>query len=130
MSAYPPGVRNGYLLFVVSILVAVFLSSGVFAAYAGASLGKALVGIRYLTAEGHKAPPSRMFLRAVLLMILLLPALLLGPILGFVFGPVADIFSIFSLAAGGFVLWYLAVYSEGEPTWVNRTARVFPALRR
>ena len=130
MSAYPDDVRNGYLLFVLAVVATVYLSSGVFAAYAGASIGKAMVGIRYVDAVDGVIKPRRLLLRASLIVLLLLPVLLAGPLLGFVFGPSGDTWSLIALGLSCIVFIWLAIFHHGEqPTWVNRNAGVKPVLR-
>ena len=103
MSAYPDDVRNGYLLWALAVLVTVLLFSGLIGGLVGASPGKALLGIRYQREDGTPAGLGAMLRRALLINLLLLPLLLLGPVLGFVFGPAADPFSavalIFSILA-------------------------------
>jgi hypothetical protein len=130
MSAYPDDVRNGYLLFAFAVLATVFLSSGVFAAYAGASIGKALVGIRYVDAVDGEFKPRRVQLRARLLILLLLPILLAGPLIGFEFGPAGDVASLFALGVSCIAFFWFALRTDAlGTTWVNRKAGVKPVLR-
>lgn len=130
MSAYPRDVRNGYLLFVTAVFINVLLSSGFFASVAGASFGKAILGICYVRAGTDElASIARMMFRAGLLLALLTPILLLGPVLGFVFGAKADDLSILSLIFGiGFLVWAYSLDSVGTNA-LDRWAGVEPALR-
>lgn len=129
MSEYPSNARNGYLTFVASVVSITFLASGVFGAWAGASPGKALVGIQFKGPDGRKASPAQMRKRAGLLVLLLLPILLGGPTLGFVFGPSADTASLIVLALSVLAFTILVIDWTGKGSWVNRTAGVTPHLR-
>ena len=129
MSAYPSSARNGYLNFVAAVVLITFLASGVFGAWAGASPGKALVGIQFKGPDGRKASPAQMRKRAGLLVLLLLPILLGGPTLGFVFGPSADTASLIVLPLSVLAFTILVIDWTGKGSWVNRTAGVTPHLR-
>ena len=132
MSAYPDDVRNGYLLFVLATLTTVLLSSGVIAGLIGASVGKRILGIRYHIYNSDKpAGFGRMLYRAFLLCCVLTPCLLLGPILGFVFGEAADLYSLVALLAGTVLLLVLAVVPSNSTnglTWVTHKAGLRPVI--
>jgi uncharacterized RDD family membrane protein YckC len=133
MSAYPDDVRNGYLLFVLAVVVTNLVLSGIVGAGLGRSLGKAVLGIRYVGASGEKARFASLFLRALLTTLLLLPTLLLGPILGFVFGSKADGSSMAALVLGiGLVaMLTLPLTRAGSGlSWVNRVSGVRPVVVR
>jgi len=102
MSAYPDDVRSGYLLFVLATAIGVLVASGLFGGLMGASPGKWIFGIRYRTSDGQRCGMRRMMVRSILCVCALLPALLIGPILGFVFRDAADTASLIALAAGPF----------------------------
>ncbi len=130
MSSYSEDERNGYLSFVAAVVVVTFLASGVFGGWAGASPGKAIVGIRYIGPDGQKAAPVLMRKRAALLSLFLLPILLAGPTIGFVFGPHADSASLWALAASLVAFAALVFDWTGNGSWVHRTAGVTPAPRK
>ena len=129
MSAYPDDVRNGYLLFVVAVLIILFLSSGLFGGLFGASPGKMLLGIRYVRPDGSSAGLPPMLVRTGLMMLLLLPILLAGPLLGFVFGPAADLYSLIALGVGTALFVWLAFPWGGNLSWINRVAEIEPVRR-
>ena len=129
MSGYPADVRNGYLLFVLATVTLTFLSSGVLAAIMGASPGKALFGIQYVSVRDGTRNPRQILYRGGLLTLLLLPVLLTGPLLGFVFGPAADGFSLIALGLSSALFVALAIHTTESGTWVNRRAGVRPATR-
>lgn len=127
MSAYPADIRNGYFMFVAAVLSYVVLSSGVAALILGASPGKALFGVTY-TADDKRA--GRVVLRALIILLLVAFVLLAGPVLGFVFGPSADLFSLVALALGVVMTFAALGYIGGDGlSWVNRRAGVRPVLR-
>lgn len=130
MSAYPDDVRNGYLMFAASVLGYVALSSGVFAAIFGASPGKALFGLHYVSHDRTPAKFRQIFTRAGIILGVMAFVLLAGPLLGFVFGPTADILSLIALALGiGIAYGALCRPGKDGLSWANRRAALRPALR-
>ena len=129
MSAYPEDVRNGYVVFVLAVLIVLGLSSGVFGGLFGASPGKMLVGIRYVRQNGSSAGLPRMLMRTGVMILLLLPILLAGPLLGFVFGPPADPYSLIALGGGVVLFVWLAFPWGDKPSWINRVAGIEPVRR-
>jgi hypothetical protein len=74
--------------------------------------------------------PRRVQLRARLLILLLLPILLAGPLIGFVFGPAGDVASLFALGVSCIAFFWFALRTDAlGTTWVNRKAGVKPVLR-
>ncbi len=131
MSEYPKDVRNGYLLFVLAIFTTVLLSSGLIAGLIGASPGKWLCGIRYRRPDGQPAGFTRSILRASLYCVALAPVLLLGPVLGFVFGDAADLYSLAALVVGSLLFIYLTTSparGDNSLSWLNHTSGVEPVL--
>jgi len=130
MSAYPDHIRNGYLMFVAAVVTFIILSSGVFACLFGASPGKALLGIRYVDTNENPAPKWLLLIRMGLILVLIGFVLLVGPILGFVFGPAADLFSLSALIIGAGLCLGLMFPTPGQPiSWVNRVAGIRPVRR-
>lgn len=125
MSAYPTDVRNGYLLFVAAILTVMLLSSCVFASIFGASPGKMSVGLAFADSNGARASAINVWKRGLLLVGLATLILLPGPILGFLFGPSADPYSLISLFLA-FVVTVYACFGYGSASdsvlLINRMA--------
>lgn len=130
MSAYPNDARNGYLLFIAAVMTVVLVWSGLLAGSVGASPGKAVFGVRYVDAQGQRCGLPKFLARAGLLMLVLSPILLLGPILGFLFGPAADAASLASLAIGALVaIWALFPLGSAQLSPINRKLGMYPELR-
>ena len=130
MSAYPSDVRNGYLLFAAAVLTVVFVSSGIIAGLLGASMGKAICGVRYVDSKGAPASIGRFMLRGLAVSGVMSAILLPGPILGFVFGSDVDNLSLISLSMGLlFTIWALFGIPPGALSPVNRLLGMQPTLR-
>lgn len=130
MSAYPDHIRNGYLMFVLAVMLWVSLASGLAPVGLGASPGKAICGLHYVDAKGRRATAAQHLLRMIMIAGLVAFVLLAGPILGFVFGASADPYSLGALALG-LILMGLAVFRlpGKDLSWVNHRAGLRPALR-
>lgn len=115
MSAYPDHVRNGYFMFVFAVLMTILLLSGVSTLLFGASPGRAALGVRYVGAAGQKATTFAIAKRTFLIMLLAGVILLVGPILGFVFGSAADGLSLLALAAGVWLAVWSLVSTQRKP---------------
>ena len=70
-----------------------------------------------------------MLVRTGLMMLLLLPILLAGPLLGFVFGPAADPYSLIALGVGTALFVWLAFPWGDNLSWINRVAEIEPVRR-
>ncbi|MEM1300463.1 MAG: hypothetical protein AAGH68_14415 [Pseudomonadota bacterium] len=131
MSAYPEDVRNGYLLFVAAVLTVILLSSALCGSVIGASPGKAMAGLIYVAAHGRQPSAGQHLVRALLLCGAGLMIMTPGPILGFVFGEAADVYSLLALLAGSYAACWVC-FPMNNPdglSHVNRIARVSPVVR-
>jgi hypothetical protein len=130
MSAYPDHIRNGYFMFVAAVASYIILASGLCTAIFGASPGKALLGIKYAQTSGAPARLTQIIARMTLILLLAAFVLLAGPVLGFVFGPAADRYSLAALGLGLCIaIAALAYVGPDGLTWVNCRARLRPFLR-
>lgn len=131
MSDYPPDLRNGYLLFVTAVLGTVFFFSGIVAGLFSASPGKAAAGVKYLRSDGRPCTPKDFLTRGAAHVVLASLVLLPGPVLGFVFGPAADLGSVASLLAALFLVW-IAVQRDRASrnmTVLNTWLGMYPVRR-
>lgn len=133
MSAYPEDVRNGYLFFVAAVITITILSSGVLAALLGASPGKAALNVCYTpTTQGDGSVKMLIGKRCAYLVALVLLVLTPGPILGFLYGPAADIFSLIALVLGICILvWAITPWGPNDEKLspLNRIAGLRPTMR-
>lgn len=130
MSDYSRPAQNGYWLIVwLSIIVAALLNA-VGTLLFGASAGKALVGVRYVTFDGQRAPLWRVLKKSLFNIGLFLLAALPGPIVGFVFGSSADIVSLVMLMLAvivAVVCWF--VRDQNGLPMAYRWAGIAPVVR-
>lgn len=128
MSTFEPPERNGYWLFLTLIYAATILLTAGVSRFSGASPGKAMLGVRFVTDTGGR-PTFRALLRLtfatyVVLALIFLP----GPVLGFVFGPAADPFSIISLLLGTITACLLGGLRSDGRVWFYRFAGIWPIV--
>lgn len=128
MSAYPDDARNGYLVFVFSVYLVVYLFSGFLGGIIGASPGKYLLGIRYVTVHTRKGLFYQMSVRSGLICLLLIPIFLFGPVLGFIFGSLADPISMLCLCFGMYFWITKTSPNQEDESWVDEKAKVRPVL--
>jgi uncharacterized RDD family membrane protein YckC len=128
MSAYPDDAKNGYFIFVFSVYFVVYVFSGLIGGIAGASPGKYLLDIRYVTRDPHASLFYQMTVRSALTCIQLVPIFLFGPIIGFIFGGAANPVSLLCLCFGLYLWVARTLPNEEAGSWLDARAGVLPVL--
>jgi RDD family len=130
MSNYSRPAQNGYWVFVSASIVSGILLSALLPYFAGASIGKLLVGIRYIDESGNPVKLRQIFKKTACSLGLFLLIALPGPILGFVFGEVADIFSLILLGLGTLFIGFISFLKDASGrTWGYRISGIVPIRR-
>lgn len=131
MSDYSRPAQNGYwLIILLSIILAAFLNAAS-TLMIGASIGKALTGVRFVAFDGSKAPLIAVMKKTLFNIGLFLLAALPGPIIGFVFGSGADALSmILLIIACGVALALGIVPAQNGLLAAYRWARIAPVIRK
>ena len=131
MGGYDVPAQNGYWLFVGSSIVTALLLSALLPSVIGSSLGKYLLGIRYVDFHGNAVTIKQTLHKTAYgigyFLILALP----GPIIGFTMGMESTHLSVLALFIGFLVVLYLTIKKDqGGLVLSCREAQIVPILKK
>ncbi len=131
MGDYDAPAQNGYWLFVGSSIVTALLLSALLPSVIGSSLGKFLLGIRYVDFHGNAVTIKQTLHKAAYgigyFLILALP----GPIIGFTMGMASTALSVLALFIGFLVVLYLTTKKDSSGLVLSyRKAGIVPILKK
>ncbi|MEL6521984.1 MAG: RDD family protein [Pseudomonadota bacterium] len=130
MGHYTPPERNGYWLLYGAVLVFYSALIGLSGRVLGASPGKALVGITLIDEDGARPSRAAFLKRSLTTAILVSLIMVPGPLLGFVFGPSANPYSVGLLMVALPGVYVLAAWRliNGR-IWADWYAGLWPTRR-
>ncbi|MBM3602877.1 MAG: hypothetical protein FJX22_03755 [Alphaproteobacteria bacterium] len=131
MGGYDAPAQNGYWLFVGSSIFTALLLSALLPSLIGASLGKYLLGIRYVDFHGNAVTIKQNLHKTAYgigyFLILALP----GPIIGFAWGMKSTTLSVLALFMGCLIVLYLTIKKDSSGLVLSyRKAQIVPILKK